>query len=85
MAMVRGDIGSGIVGCGDGGGVWRLRWLTRASSMISTAVSSTALIVGEEVEGVIVARGEDIVRDEGVGGFCSFHCSFIHPWALLRP
>jgi len=74
-----------MVSHGDGGGVQRLRWLVMASSMISMAVSSMAMIEGEEVEGVIVARGEDIARDKGVGDFRSFRCSFIHPWVLLRP
>ncbi len=59
IAMVRGNVGSGIVGCGDGGGVRRLRWFVMASSMISMAVSSTAAIVGE---GVMDGSGEDIVE-----------------------
>jgi len=54
MAIVRGNVGKGIVGCGDGGGVRRLRWFVMASSMISIAV-----IVGE---GVMDGSGEDIAE-----------------------
>jgi len=50
MVRVSGNVGSGIVGCGDGGGVWRFRWLPKAALMISTAVSLTAVIVGEGVD-----------------------------------
>src|SRR6266702_8319775 len=62
MAMVRGKVGKGIVGCGDGGGVRNVRWLVMASSMISTAVSSIAVIVGE---GVMDESGEDIAEGDG--------------------
>ena len=47
---VSGNVGRGIVGCGDGGGVLMFRWLVIAVSMISTAVSSTAVMVGEGVD-----------------------------------
>jgi len=50
MARVSGKVGSGIVGCGDGGGVRRFKWLLMAILMISMAVSSTAVIVGEGVD-----------------------------------
>jgi len=50
MTRVSGNVGSGIVGCGDGGGVLRFRWLLRAASMILTAVSSTVVMVGEGVD-----------------------------------
>ncbi|SRR6266702_11358 len=83
MAMVRGNISKGIVGCGDGGGVRNVRWLVMASSMISTAVSSIAVIVGE---GVMDGSGEDIAEGDGDGDFFSCFCgSFIMLWALLRP
>src|SRR6266702_8865675 len=55
-AMVRGNVGSGSVGCGDGGGVSRLRWLAIAVSMISTAVSSVSVIVGVVMGVVMVVR-----------------------------
>ncbi len=50
MMRVSGNVGSGIVGCGDGGGVRRFKWLTRAVSMILTAVSLMVVIVGEGVD-----------------------------------
>ncbi len=50
MTRVSGNVGRGIVGCGDGGGILRFRWLVMAALMISTAVSSTAVIVGEGVD-----------------------------------
>src|SRR6266702_5575456 len=57
-AKVRGKVGK--VGCGDGGGVLRLRWLVMAASMISTAVSSVSVIVGVVMGEVmvVVRRGE---------------------------
>ncbi len=66
IAMVRGNVGKGIVGCGDGGGVRKVRWFVMASSMISTAVSSIAVIVGE---GVMDGSGEDIAEGDGDGDF----------------
>src|SRR6266702_1431007 len=56
-AIVRGNVGSGSVGCGDGGGVLRLRWSAMATSMISTAVSSASVMVGV-VMGVVMVVGE---------------------------
>src|SRR6266702_4203625 len=59
IAIVRGNVGSGSVGCGDGGGVVRFKWLAMAVSMISTAVSSASVItgvvmgVGDKVLGVV--------------------------------
>ena len=50
-------MGGGIVSCGDGGGVLRFRWLVMAASMILTAVSLVAVIVGEDV-GVVMVVGE---------------------------
>jgi len=47
IAMVRGKVGRGIVGCGDGGGVLMFKCLVRAASMISMVVILTAVIVGE--------------------------------------
>ncbi len=58
IAMVSGNVGSGIVGCGDGGGVLRFRWLVIAVSIISTAVSSMAVIVGEDTGVVMVVVEE---------------------------
>ncbi len=46
MAIVRGKVGSGSVSCGEGG-ICRSMWWAIASSMISTAVSSTAVILGD--------------------------------------
>src|SRR6266702_4359090 len=80
IAMVSGNVGRGIVGCGDGGGVLRFKWLLRASSITSTAVSSTAVIVGDRVGVVMVVVGEDGILL--VRRYCP---SFIHLWALLRP
>src|SRR6266702_1007059 len=57
-AIVRGKVGSGSVGCGDGGGVSRLRWLARAGSMISTAVSSASVMIGVVIGVVMVVREE---------------------------
>ncbi len=54
MVMVRGNVGSGKVSWGDGGGVQRFKWLVMAASMILTAVSSTAVIVGEGMGVVMV-------------------------------
>jgi len=59
MAIVSGNVGSGIVGCGDRGGVRRLRWFVMASSIISIAVSSTTMVTGE---GVMDGSGEDMVE-----------------------
>src|SRR6266702_5986041 len=78
MAIVRGNIGRGIVGCGDGGGVWMFRWFVMAASIISTAVSS--VIVGGEVGVDMVVMG-----DEGMRFFPCRCLSFIRPWALHRP
>ncbi len=50
MARVSGNVGRGIVGCRDGGGVLRFRWLVIAALIILTAVSSMAVIVGEGVD-----------------------------------
>ncbi len=73
IAMVRGNVGSGIIGCGDGGGVVIVRWLVITSSMISTAVT-----VGEV--GVVM-----VVMKEGVlGCYCCFICSFILLLVLLQ-
>jgi len=59
MAMVRGKVGNSIVGCGEGGGVQRFKWLVMAALMILMAVSSVAVMEGE-------AEGVDmIVVDEG--------------------
>ncbi len=73
IAMVRGNVGSGRVGCGDGGGVRRLRWVVIASSMISTVVSSVAVITGE---GVIAESGEDMV-EWGKRGWGFLFVSFV--------
>jgi len=79
MAMVRGNIGSGIVSCGEGGEVLRLGWLVMAASMILTAVSSLLVMVGEEVGVVMVVVGN---------GKMLFLCpscpSFICLWVLLQ-
>src|SRR6266571_2312607 len=56
--MVRGNVGSGSVGCGDGGGVVRFKWLVMAVSMISTAVSSASVIIGVVMGVVMVVREE---------------------------
>ena len=56
MAIVRGNVGSGSVGCGDGGGVVRFKWLAMAVSMISTAVSSASVITGVVMGVVMVVR-----------------------------
>ncbi len=58
MAIMRGNVGSGMVGCGDRGSVRKFRWFMMATSMISTAMSSTAVMVGEGVEVVTVVREE---------------------------
>src|SRR6266702_8338907 len=59
-ARVRGYVGNGMVGCGDGGGVLKLRWLVMAASMISTAVSLVSVMVGVVMGEVmvVVRRGE---------------------------
>src|SRR6266571_981127 len=80
IAIVRGNVGSGSAGCGDDGGVLRLRWLARTSSIISTAVSSAAEIIGERV-GVVIVRvdeGEMLILRQSKE-------SFISLWALHRP
>ncbi len=55
--MVRGKVGRGIIGCGDGGSVLRLRWFVMATSIILMVVSSTLVMVGEEVGVVMVVMG----------------------------
>src|SRR6266702_5369694 len=79
-AIVRGNVGSGSVGCGDGGGVLRLRWLAMAVSMISTVVSSASVIVGVVMGVVMVVREERGCLVYGGSG-----SSFIHLSALYRP
>ncbi len=69
IMRVSGNVGSGIVGCGDGGGVWRFKWFSSTASMILTAVSSMAAMVGD---GVISERGDDIVVWERGGRDFSF-------------
>ena len=54
ITMVRGKVGNGIVGCGDRGGVLKLRWFVMAALMILTAVSSVSVMVGEEMGVVMV-------------------------------
>jgi len=80
IAIVSGKVGRGIVGCGDGGGVCRFRWLVRASSMISMAVSSVISVRGDEVGVVIVVVGKRRM---------SFLCCLRHPFipflVPLRP
>jgi len=65
--MVRGKVGSGIVGCGEGGGVQRFKWLVIAALMILMAVSSTVVIVGEAVRVVMI-----VVSEEGMFVLCCF-------------
>ena len=61
MVIVRGNIGNGIIGCGDGGGVLRFRWLVMAALIILMTVSLVAMIVGEDVGVVMV-----VVREKGM-------------------
>jgi len=44
MAMVNGKLGSGMVGCGDRGGVCRSRWFAIAASIISMAITSEVVV-----------------------------------------
>ena len=74
-ASVRGNVGNGMVGCGDGGGVFRFSWLAMTVSMILTAVSSVS-VMGV----VIVVNGRGVMFVFGGNG-----SSFIPPSALHRP
>ena len=80
MAIVSGNVGRGIVGCGDGGGVWRFRWFVMAASMISTVVSSSAVIVGEEigVDMVVVVEGWMFFFVVAIRPLYILGCSFSH-------
>src|SRR6266702_21411 len=80
IAIVRGNVGSGSVGCGDGGGVVRFKWLAIAVSMISTAVSSASVMIGVEMGVVIIVREEG-----GCWFFGGSGGSFIRLSALHRP
>src|SRR6266571_7068444 len=79
-ASVRGNVGRGIVGCGDSGGVSRFRWWVMASSMISTAVSSVSVMVGV-VMGVVMV----VEEGKGMSVYGESGGSFIHLSALRRP
>src|SRR6266702_1424172 len=78
VAIVRGNVGSGSVGCGDGGGVVRFKWLTIAASMISTAVSSASVITGVVMGVVMIVREEERMLVFGGSGSLFIRLSALH-------
>src|SRR6266702_1898019 len=74
------NVGKGTVGCGDGGGVLRFKWLVIAASIISTAVSSASVMVGVVVGVVmlVVGRGRCRFFAEVVVFLYIFWCSIGH-------